>query len=52
MRPAIRGRGSAIFLHIAKPGYAPTEGCIAISPAAMRRLLPLLRQGSEVRVTR
>lgn len=52
MRPAIRGRGSAIFLHIAKPGYLPTEGCIAISPAAMRRLLPLLRQGSEVRVAR
>lgn len=52
MRPAIPGRGSAIFLHIAKPGYAPTEGCIAVSPATMRRLLPLLRAGSVVRVVR
>jgi L,D-peptidoglycan transpeptidase YkuD (ErfK/YbiS/YcfS/YnhG family) len=52
MRPAIRGRGSAIFLHIAREGYAPTEGCIAVSPATMRRLLPLLRCGSVVRVMR
>ena len=52
MRPAIRGRGSAIFLHVAKPGYAPTEGCIAVSPTTMRRLLPLLKTGSVVRVTR
>ncbi|MEN0042024.1 MAG: L,D-transpeptidase family protein [Pseudomonadota bacterium] len=32
--------GSAIFFHIAKPGYPPTEGCVAISPADMRWLLP------------
>ena len=41
-RPAIKGRGSAIFLHIARPGFTPTEGCIAVSASAMRRLLPLL----------
>lgn len=41
-RPAIKGRGSAIFLHIARPGFAPTAGCIAVTPQAMRRLLPLL----------
>ena len=52
MRPAIGGRGSAIFLHIARPGYLPTEGCIAVSPAAMRRLLPLIEAGSVVRVMR
>ncbi|EFL88116.1 L,D-transpeptidase [Ahrensia sp. R2A130] len=32
--------GSAIFFHIAKPGYPPTEGCVAISPADMAWLLP------------
>lgn len=32
--------GSAIFFHIAKPDYPPTEGCVAISPADMRWLLP------------
>lgn len=29
--PVMRGRGSAIFLHIARPDWAPTEGCIALT---------------------
>ena len=29
--PVIPGKGSAIFLHVAKPGYSPTEGCVALS---------------------
>ena len=33
------GAGSAIFLHIAGPGFPPTAGCIAVAPEAMRRLL-------------
>lgn len=30
LTPRVRGRGSAIFLHLARPGYAPTAGCIAL----------------------
>ena len=30
-RPRRRGAGSAIFLHVAKPGYPPTEGCVALA---------------------
>ncbi len=41
-RPRILGRGSAIFLHLARPGFAGTQGCIAISRDDMRRLLPRL----------
>lgn len=37
-----KGRGSAIFFHHARPGLTPTAGCVAISPAAMRRLAPRL----------
>jgi L,D-peptidoglycan transpeptidase YkuD (ErfK/YbiS/YcfS/YnhG family) len=33
------GAGSAIFLHIADPELAPTEGCIAVGESDMRRLL-------------
>lgn len=29
--PAVPGRGSAIFLHIATPDYAPTAGCVALA---------------------
>ena len=29
--PPVAGHGSAIFLHVAAPDYAPTEGCVALS---------------------
>ena len=31
--------GSAIFLHLARPDYSPTQGCIAVSRADMERIL-------------
>jgi L,D-peptidoglycan transpeptidase YkuD (ErfK/YbiS/YcfS/YnhG family) len=42
IRPRVQGRGSAIFLHLARDGYLPTAGCIALAPRDMRKLLPLL----------
>ena len=37
-----KGAGSAIFLHLAGKGFPPTEGCIAVAPDAMRRLIARL----------
>jgi L,D-peptidoglycan transpeptidase YkuD (ErfK/YbiS/YcfS/YnhG family) len=34
-----RNRGSAVFLHLARPDGRPTAGCIAVQPATMHRLL-------------
>jgi L,D-peptidoglycan transpeptidase YkuD (ErfK/YbiS/YcfS/YnhG family) len=39
LRPRAMGRGSAIFLHCARDGYAPTEGCIAVERGELVRLL-------------
>lgn len=38
----VAGKGSAIFFHLARGDYQPTEGCVAISEADMRTLLPRL----------
>lgn len=38
--PIIPGKGSAIFMHIVRPDYTPTEGCIAL---AQQDLLDVLR---------
>ncbi|HWT32105.1 MAG TPA: L,D-transpeptidase family protein, partial [Propylenella sp.] len=39
LRPRISGRGSAIFLHLCRPGFAPTAGCIALRGEDLKRLL-------------
>ena len=48
--PRVRGAGSAIFLHVAKPGYEPTEGCIALRREHILALLRNLRAGTVIRV--
>jgi L,D-peptidoglycan transpeptidase YkuD (ErfK/YbiS/YcfS/YnhG family) len=48
MKTRARNRGSAIFLHIAREGYQPTEGCIAVSRNDMIRLVKVIRPGKLV----
>ncbi|WP_019906313.1 L,D-transpeptidase family protein [Methylobacterium sp. 77] len=38
-QPIRPGRGSAIFLHVARAGYLPTEGCVAVKRTDLVRLL-------------
>lgn len=45
-RPRIKGRGSAIFVHLARPEYTSTEGCIAFSRADLTAVLAEIRRGS------
>jgi L,D-peptidoglycan transpeptidase YkuD (ErfK/YbiS/YcfS/YnhG family) len=42
IHPRRKNLGSAIFLHCARPDFAPTEGCVALRPDDLRRLLPRL----------
>ncbi len=49
-RPRRRGLGSAIFMHVARPDFAPTQGCIALQPRDLRLALGWLRPGARVRV--
>jgi len=45
-----KGRGSAIFFHLARDGFAPTAGCVAVSAADMRRLAPRLARGCVMEI--
>ncbi len=39
--PVQSGRGSAIFLHLARPDFRPTEGCVALLRDDLLRVLAL-----------
>lgn len=45
-----RHKGSAIFFHLIRPGYQPTQGCIGVSLPAMRRMIRHMRAGMAVKV--
>jgi L,D-peptidoglycan transpeptidase YkuD (ErfK/YbiS/YcfS/YnhG family) len=46
--PRIRGLGSAVFLHVARDAYPPTEGCIAIARPHLVRLLGMIGRGMHL----
>ena len=48
--PVVPGKGSAIFLHVAKPGYSPTEGCVALAQADLLAILPYLSAQSRIEI--
>ena len=47
-RPRIAGRGSAVFVHVARPQFKPTAGCVALDIGSLRRLLA--RLGPRTRI--
>jgi L,D-peptidoglycan transpeptidase YkuD (ErfK/YbiS/YcfS/YnhG family) len=46
--PRIAGRGSAVFLHLARKNFSPTAGCVSMTKSAMLRLLR--RLGPQTRI--
>jgi L,D-peptidoglycan transpeptidase YkuD (ErfK/YbiS/YcfS/YnhG family) len=42
--------GSCIFLHLAREGYAPTEGCVAVTRPDLEELLRLAKPGDTVEI--
>jgi L,D-peptidoglycan transpeptidase YkuD (ErfK/YbiS/YcfS/YnhG family) len=48
--PVVSGAGSAIFLHIARPDFSPTAGCIAVKQEVLIHLMPFLGPGSTIAI--
>ncbi|MBE7199677.1 MAG: L,D-transpeptidase family protein [Parafilimonas terrae] len=48
--PIRKGRGSAIFMHIARDGYRPTEGCVALARRDLLKLLVRLGPRTVLRI--
>ena len=46
--PPVPGLGSAIFLHVARPDYSGTEGCVALALPDLLALLAVLRPATQI----
>jgi len=50
--PVVPGAGSAIFLHLARSDYSPTQGCVALAATDLLHLIGLARPGDAIRIRR
>ncbi len=48
--PVVSAAGSAIFLHIARPDFGPTQGCIALAANDLLELVPLLGPNDTISI--
>ena len=48
IKPIIKNKGSAIFLHVARKKYEPTEGCIAIKKKDMYLLIKKINSKTKI----
>ena len=46
--PVHKGKGSAIFLHLANKNYNSTKGCIAIQKKDFLKILPLINRKTKI----
>jgi L,D-peptidoglycan transpeptidase YkuD (ErfK/YbiS/YcfS/YnhG family) len=46
--PVVPGRGSAIFLHLAAPNFAPTAGCVALGRDDLLTVIAAANRASRV----
>ena len=49
MNPIIKGKGSAIFIHITK-NYKPTHGCIALKKNDLIKILNLIKKNTKIKI--
>tara|TARA_B100000886_G_C20339658_1_gene456093 strand:+ start:382 stop:876 length:495 start_codon:yes stop_codon:yes gene_type:complete len=50
LSPIIKGRGSAIFLHVARNDYSPTHGCVAIQKDELIKVAMSLDKNSSIQI--
>ena len=50
LNPIIKNKGSAIFLHIAKKKYQPTNGCIAVNKKNIRLIISTINKKTKLKI--
>ena len=50
MNPVRKNKGSAIFIHIAKKNFQPTQGCIALDKSELIKLVKSIKINTIVKI--
>jgi L,D-peptidoglycan transpeptidase YkuD (ErfK/YbiS/YcfS/YnhG family) len=50
INPVLKNKGSAIFLHIAKKKYQPTDGCVAVNKKNIRLIASKINKKTKLRI--
>jgi L,D-peptidoglycan transpeptidase YkuD (ErfK/YbiS/YcfS/YnhG family) len=50
MNPVVKNKGSAIFIHIAKKEYQPTQGCIALKKGNLVKLISKINKNIAIKI--
>ena len=50
MKPIIKNKGSAIFIHLARRNYYPTQGCIALSKNNLLMILNKINKNTKIKI--
>ena len=50
LNPIIKGKGSAIFLHVAKKNYKKTQGCIALKKNELLNLVSKIKRNTQIKI--
>ena len=50
MKPIIKHKGSAIFIHVSKSNYKKTEGCVALKKTHLLKILKQLKKNTLVKI--
>ena len=48
MKPIVKNKGSAIFIHVAKRNYKPTAGCIALKKKDLLKLTKIIKLSTKI----
>ena len=50
MKPVVKNKGSAIFIHVAKKNYQPTQGCIALKKNDLLKILSKINKNIKIKI--
>jgi L,D-peptidoglycan transpeptidase YkuD (ErfK/YbiS/YcfS/YnhG family) len=50
MKPVIKNKGSAIFIHLAKKNYSSTKGCVGLSKNNLLKILRMIDKNTKIKI--